>query len=624
MPEQLQSELPEPIAPPFDPETSPLTYSDVLNHPDTPDVLKPDLERKVAQEAMAQGVRIVKEEAAAEAPEAEPRNRVELMTDELKSHLEDNGYKLRSGHHQMYAKEAIMDLTTSAIVRAYREDDPSTSQLADLLHAAVELQDALDAQKMHERDMVAHTDYSRLRTAIRMMPADKVEEMYFSEEYSGDLRKVLDEAAGYQGTEKALLTLKNIYHADTLLDLAADSMASSDPIVQRLLREPKATEVMIDALTEDQEWLKKIKPEDQTRVKRDYADRLLGERVGLPKELRDDILFASYARTSNEETGEVNSVKLRSHLKLVAQRVEELGVERAQRLREKTGIVNLEYYTKDDLELMSVIAKDEHEMTDEDREIIKHLQDGDVTVVFVDAKGDHNGAFRANSSKYATESKRTLFFEINEKGDFYDHMVRLRRLRIKPSTCVISAHGSPGLIAVGNPNDNREWLYNDTSDSEMVAWRGIPRFVDSFMQDSRGIDDNEEAIGRRRIVLDACSQAVPAPIYRRTEVDGKLVIDKSEESNAETLVKTMNNPKVDLYAGKGILSSQSTARGLTMTEHIEPTTENGKWQQRPLPVTHMRIDDHGNMIEQQVDELILRRKSGLDFNSDSSDWEDVG
>lgn len=523
----------------------------------------------------------------------------------------------------MYAKEAINDLTTFGVTKMYREGDYSTGQLADLLYTAVELQDALDTQKAQEQDLVAgHTDYARLCTAVQLMPKDKVEEMYFSEEHSKDLRKVLEEASGYQGTSKSLSILKSIYHADTLLDLAVEDSASSrDPIVQKLLREPKATEIMIDALTEDRDWLKNIAPTDETRAKRDYADRLLGERVGLPKNLRDEILFASYARTSNSKTGEVNTARLRTHLKLVAERTEELGVDNVEKLREKTGIVNLEYYTKADLELMSVIAKDEHEMTDKDREVIKHLQDGDVTVVFTDAKGGYNEAFRGISRKYGTDSRRTLFFEVNEKGDFYNHMVRLRRLRVKPSTCVMVAHGAPGLMAVGNPNDSKEWLYNDTSDSEMVAWRGIPRFVDSYMQDSRGIDDNEEAIGHRRIVLDSCSQAVPAPIYRREEVDGEVVITKSKESSAETLVKTMNNAKVDVFAGKGDLSTQGTARGLIMKEHIE--TPKGE-ELRDLPVTRTRMDEHGNITEEDFNELILRRGKSTPQWGNPSNWEDVG
>ncbi len=619
MPEQLP-ELSEPIDPPFDPETPPLTYGDVLNHPDTPDVLRPLLEHKIAQEAVSQDVQIVDEDATVEVA---PRSRIEQMTDELKSHLEDDSRRLRSGHHQMYAKEAIGDLTTFGVTKMYRDGDYSTSQLADLLHAAVDLQDALDTQKAHEQDLVAgYADYARLRAAVQMMPKDKVEEMYFSEEHSRDLRKVLEEASGYQGTSKSLSILKSIYRADTLLDLAAeDGTSSRDPIVQKLLREPKATEIMIDALTVDRDWLKNIAPTDETRAKRDYADRLLGERVGLPKNLRDEILFASYARTSNGKTGEVNSAKLRSHLKLVAQRTEELGVDKVEKLREKTGIVNLEYYTKDDLELMSVIAKDEHEMTDADREVIKHLQDGDVTVVFTDAKGGYNEAFRSISHKYGTPSKRTLFFEINDKSDFADHMVRLRRLRVKPSTCVMVAHGAPGLMAVGNPKDKREWLYNDTSDSEMVAWRGIPRFVDSYMQDSRGIDDNEEAIGRRRIILDSCSQAVPAPTYRREKVDGKTVITKSEESSAVTLVKTMKNPKADVYAGKGDLSTQGTARGLIMKEHID--TPKGE-EIRDLPVTRTRMDEHGNIIEEDFNELILRRDESMPQWGNPSDWGDIG
>jgi len=229
-----------------------------------------------------------------------------------------------------------------------------------------------------------------------------------------------------------------------------------------------------------------------------------------------------------------NGTRVKHSLRRMKEVVENVFPVNLERLTTELGVVNLDMYKPEDLHTLSGLL--EH-----DEETIKYLQDGDVTVVFVDAYGDHNGALTPVFDAYRKESGRTLMFEVAQPGDFYRRMVMLKRLGVKPSSMVVAAHGAPGETHFGQGDSgfvlaaNRYVTQmNELSSSVNIDESRLDRLVsDEFMQSSRGIDDPEERIGRRTVILNSCSSDMA---YK-----GAL------PSSVETIVRTIGRADVDGY-----------------------------------------------------------------------------
>jgi hypothetical protein len=606
----------EPVEPPFYDETSPLTYGALLDDPDINKHagLKSYVEQWAAQEVSKSGL----------VYDALPRGdlRPKPGTPEFEAETEGWGMSVDAMTHELLkcldgdadswqARTFIRNLSGPEAKELFaKEDEYSAKQLAGLLSAAVRVQEAGAKSQLEKEDMISNPpDYGDIRKAIRGMPADKLELMYFSEDKSHDLRKVL---AGMNRLNfiDTLYTLQKIYHCETPLDLfAKDSASARDPIVEMIRRDPNVASIMAGHLTDPEGWPKDMKPEDESRQKRDYAHRFLAEMAGIPETLRNDIWFAAYSRTSNPDTGHADSLNLQVVAEAVAFRVDKLGIDTVMKLREKAGIINIDYYSVDQLRLMS-------RLIDGDEKAIQHLQAGDVTVVFNDAKTDWNGAIRENSNLYATESGRTLFFEINDVEDFDSYRELLVKLGVKPSTMVLATHGKPGKITFGGVSEYNEY---PESIATTTLTRAIARFANEAMQDSRGIDDNREAKGRRRIIMHSCSKGVPVETWRTPERTKKLwrrnnqldhpEMVKSEESSAETLLRTIANRKLDMYAADAVTGFEATEHGIKMHEFLDEKSKVSK----PMDATRLRLDRRGRFIERHVKEVVLRRakKTGL-------------
>lgn len=239
-------------------------------------------------------------------------------------------------------------------------------------------------------------------------------------------------------------------------------------------------------------------------------------------------------------------------------RLRELPPDVIERVWDRAGLSNLDYYNADIVSRMS-------RFLEYDQQFLESLREGDVTAVMVDATGDHNGANSIITDVFEKPSGRTLYFEVHKPADIYRYMSLMRVRGIKPSTLVFAAHGSPKGMILGERNgDDAFVLTNRTDKPDIVdyeasaalnhrtlpevpvaAANGLTRFVQDYMQDSRGIDDPASDEGRRKIILKSCRLALPTPVERTTS-SGFTV--RRDESFAETVARKAGRDTVDVIA----------------------------------------------------------------------------
>jgi hypothetical protein len=315
--------------------------------------------------------------------------------------------------------------------------------------------------------------------------------------------------------------------------------ASKDPTVQSLTEHPGYHEHMLESsYLIDRKSFPSVEQYNQ-RMERWTRD-CLEEVIGLPKALAGEFQFAIYDKTHDRRDrpdGSLNLTTLDTVLRKTGANVEMLGLDNVKKLREKAGIVNFDCYTHTQLERMS-------RLIDGDKELIEHLQNGDTTAVFRDAKGDHNGAFNPISRVFEKPSGRSLFFEINQPSDFYRHSILLKNLGISDSTRVLAAHGGGGAMSfgkgmnrfsVGMSSHAADW----TSSVKVGQVEGIRTIAQDYMQESRAIDDPDNMMGRKRLILISCSQAQERSLQ---EADGFRV-----GSTARSFASNADLPNLDVY-----------------------------------------------------------------------------
>lgn len=211
-----------------------------------------------------------------------------------------------------------------------------------------------------------------------------------------------------------------------------------------------------------------------------------------------------------DDEGRLKFNELSRELKQYIENAQYIGAGWARRLHEEMYVDNLWMYSTDELDIMcSLLAKDE--------ETIKHLQSGDVTVVFVDSQGDYNGAMMSRAhlkSIFTQPDNRTLTFEMSsDPMSVYRILKNLNiKYQIYPSRLVFGAHGLPGSIAVGNVTSptvfytGEDWhSFNQSEmqgDSVRLRSVQIGRMIDECTQPSR-FQQGEE-LGRVSIVLASC------------------------------------------------------------------------------------------------------------------------
>lgn len=615
MSEELTEQIEAPGA--VVPET--LTYNGLLDQdPDMHPLLREHVERLAAQEqSQTSGAHAglttedveesLAEVALAEAALLPARGR--HAAPEAKEALQPSMLSAVSAKLPSWPGVYAPDSETAGILE---KGEYSTAELDEFIGAARERCEAT-ADVEGRRGGVDEPNYGSALEPLSHVPPEKLRAMYHSKEHSGNLRYLLTNSWYAEEVAVSAKIMQGIYGQEDVLDLYEPSSASSrDPIVQKLLSQDGASVAVASVLNESSLlWPEGTNAEDESIRKRDWADRYLKLVTGLPEASRKELLFDAYSRTSNQETGLVDSQNLATMLARAANSVRTLGVEKVLDLRKQAGITAIDYYELKQLQLMS-------DLLDGKQEAVEHLQAGDVTVAFVDSQGDYNGAFASVPINFGSKSNRTLFFEINQPSDLYRHMLTLAKLGIKPSTLVVAAHGEPGRFSMGNDH-NISFFMNDyatESDEEQRVYyamhaRGLPRLVSEMMQDSRGIDDNSEAIGRRRLVLFSCSQAAPQEVTRfRTVPESGLagLLGKTRreavrqtESMAETITQAAASTNLEVYAADRPIRAERTYQGVQFKGR---DTENFTVD---APATQFMLDEFGNVYTRQVEHIVLRR-----------------
>lgn len=463
-----------------------------------------------------------------------------------------------------------------------------------------------------------HPDDDYVLDVITKVPDANLRDAYFSDDIAGGnkLKQALVDRADHAGLprpyEATVRVLSRLYGVDPT-KLHSDEVAMTDPLVRSVVENRRfipmqVTEMMTDMpLTPGRH---ETRQEHSVRL-RAYAEHFLTDQLELPEALSDGIQRASRERTMFKDddswnlTGDqagVNPVALRDMLNKTGQAVLALGVEGVAKLREQCGIVNLDNYAVQQLKRMLLVA-------DGDPETIKHLQEGDTTVIFADALGDHNGSDKRLATDFESESGRTLLFETNQASDYYRHMIFLKQRGIQPSTAVIATHGSAGKMVQGEGrdafaltnmdveavkamNESNRLLGSPLRGASIVDAEGIQRLVTDFMQDSKGIDDDAASVGRRKIILLSCSQDA-ARVVRRKDADGNLIsVDKS---TLDSLHETIDQPDVDIYAAQASVSVKTTERGFKFAT-----------KQGVVPATRIYRGSDGMPVKEYVEEVILR------------------
>lgn len=273
---------------------------------------------------------------------------------------------------------------------------------------------------------------------------------------------------------------------------------------------------------------------------------LLSKRLGLPDKTIDAIWASQsshwhWSSLADEPQAHFNKTKVEQSLFATAEAIKDFTSEQVQRLHTELGVVNFETYTSSELQTLL-------DLLDGKQETIDQLKAGDVTAIFTDAYGDHNGALKGVNAAYRKESGRTLQFEISQRKDFARAFELLKSRGVLPSTVVIAAHGTPGMThfglgqnrfafkatkqVPGNPDMPGKEYHLDYDDA-------IKEIVEGYMRDSRSIDDPPTHIGRRRFILNSCS--------------GDVNPGQNLPSTAHAITVLAGNKSTDVYGAQEVM-----------------------------------------------------------------------
>jgi len=417
-------------------------------------------------------------------------------------------------------------------------------------------------------------EYSDILSRLRYVPQDKLQAVYDDPASGGaELRAMIDHSIETGWLRLSLDFYKTLHgEADSLRLADPRSEAWKDPLIRKLYGKKKTTDLLLDEFRstlglDEYDFKSHNDPETRNRAQHSYARRFLRDIVRMPAKRRSELMFAADSRIHDrEDPKDIDNDSLSTMLELTAKNTRALGNRALQRLRKQAGIINLDYRSAEDLKLM-------HNLIRGDKATIEHLQKGDVTVVFTDETGDHNGAFKEMTNRHATPGGRTLSFGISKPADIYRHMILLKKLGIKPSTIAIGAHGEPGTMLIGDVKVTNSDLHKNSKNSRVLSLslaKGLPRIFSEFMQNSKGIDEPEDLKGHRRIILNSCSQAAPAHATRLTyqkDPNGKESNRLERwggvnESTADTLARKNETPNLILYSSTEPMSSKTTQDGI--------------------------------------------------------------
>ncbi len=454
--------------------------------------------------------------------------------------------------------------------------------------------------------------YDYLPMLLKQMPINKLRNAYFADPSQPGMQWVkaaveqLSQDRGAQPipyepeAEPARLEtwrlMSKLHGLPDALSLITDRGAyHNDPNVRRLLARSNCVWEILDADLPTQNPEGTVAADAPMYIQL-WGDRYLEHIPKMPQRIRSDLLFAASSRTTHEN-GDVDIATFRRMLMVATANAAKLGGPTTELLRDKAGIINLDYYNVQQLKRMADVVSGDQKTIQH----LQHLQAGDVTVVFTDGKGDHNGALMIASEIYETPSGRTLFFEVSKRSDFKVYRDMLAQLGIKPSTVVFAGHGNP---YTGTGYGSAAERFRLSVDSDVYDELDL----ETFMQDSRGEDDNPDAVGRRRIIYHSCSQGVRTRFITTRRTDGRVVhrTGGPKQSNAAGVARGLASPKLDVYAARAVMRATKTDHGLEMLQP-NPAAPDDTEQDIHLDVSRFSVDSRGTLYETWLNTLVLRK-----------------
>ena len=335
--------------------------------------------------------------------------------------------------------------------------------------------------------------------------------------------------------------------------------------------------------------------------------------TGMPATEAANYVFSASRRNDTDNTDIIDIIS----------KINRFGVDRIRQLADFSGIHGLEAYTTEQLERMEALAANP-------TEVAERLAQHDVTAVMINRFGDHNGVLRNVAADFDDSSKRTVFFEINGIDDIYRRMVALRKAGVQPSTLILAAHSAPGQFMVSDVREKAKGqerrdiatvagrklvaMANGSGDLDpgdygysMHGMKGMARLVETYMMPSKGIDDDSNDEGRKKIIFSACHAA--------TEVKSGDIDDNGEKFQigmesvisqlGKDLIASGVQSNVDIYGAPGGIQMHSTELGVHYSG--QPTSFDEALVGRPrLAAERVRVEG-GKIDKQEIHDIILRK-----------------
>lgn len=329
----------------------------------------------------------------------------------------------------------------------------------------------------------------------------------------------------------------------------------------------------------------------------------------------DSISALKYSFSASKKVDAEHSLK-------TIKNAEHFGLERLERITKFTGIEGIDAYTPEQLSRMERLATNPQEFAEA-------VQDHDVTVVMTNRSGDYSGVLNTTAEIHDDQaSDRVLFFEINRMSDIYRHMSKLKKIGIRPSTIVLSAHANEGQFMVIDERDeairHREIasiagekmvaLANEGYEEHQTAYsmhgmQGVARIVSDYMSPSRAIDEPESEKGRKKILFQSCNMGKETQQMDLDEKGEKVKIGTESVVSqlAKDLIKSGVEDIVDVYGGPETIQMHRTESGVRFSGAPEVGAD-GEFKRTGLHAVRATAEN-GHFSIKNVDEIVMRKSS---------------
>jgi hypothetical protein len=340
----------------------------------------------------------------------------------------------------------------------------------------------------------------------------------------------------------------------------------------------------------------------------EWMAKALGAFAGVGAEQARDYVFSASPRGDFDE------------MLHIMETFEHFGLDRLDKISRFTGIYGLEKYSVQQLERM------EH-LIDDPKTAATELAGHDVVVSMINGVGDYNGIMHDTPDKIEDGTGRVLFFEINSMTDIYRVMARLGKAGIHPSTVMLSAHSGEGKFIVADDRDpsvkrldaaviageklvemantpGSERYESGTKGFSMNGMTGFGRMIEHYMTPSKGVEDPEGDIGRKKIIFNSCFMGKVVPAHELDEHGVKQMMGEESVASqiANDLVASSVRSSVDIYGASDGIAMHRTGNGLRYSTRAKVTGQG----REPLPATRVRLEA-GKVSQSELDEIALRK-----------------